>query len=205
MKKYFFLIIFGLLVSSCILKVNDTKRDKFLKGKIEQPESKSLLILQFKTPFYDSKIGKTTAEIFHQELLRKNILKRATLDTQTEWVVKYKDDETSIKNALSIAKKRGFDLILLGWVDKIVYGKLTGTEIILKIRLIEIKSKKTIWYERDIKKTKAHDKSYPIESKLSEPAPSIEYSIRALAKNMVSSMFESKRIKDFFKLWEKKK
>jgi len=112
---------------------------------------------------------------------------------------------TSIKNALSIAKKRGFDLILLGWVDKIVYGKLTGTEIILKIRLIEIKSKKTLWYERDIKKTKAHDKSYPIESKLSEPAPSIEYSIRALAKNMVSSRFESKRIKDFFKLWEKKK
>ena len=204
MKRYLSLIIVALLISSCVLKVNDTKKDKFLKGKIAEPESKSLLILQFKTPLYDSKIGKIAAEIFHQELLRKNILKKAVLDTQAEWVVKYRDDETSIKNALLIGEKRGFDFILLGWIDKIIYGKLTGTEIVLRVRVIEVKTKKTIWYERDIKKTKAHDKSFPIESKLSEPAPSIESSLRELSRSMVSSMFASKKIKDFFKLWEKK-
>ncbi len=204
MKKNLFIIILGLILSSCLININHAKRDKFLKGKIENPEVKSLLIMRFKTPNYDNRIGKLGAEIFHQEFLRKNVLKKVVLDNYTEWTVKYKDEESSIKNGIRIAEKKGYDLLLLGWVDKIVYGKLTGTEIILKIRLIEVKTKKTLWYERDYKRTKALDKSYPIETKLSEPAPSVESTMRGLAKKMVSNMFASKKIKDFFKLWEKK-
>jgi len=204
MKKFFYLFFYGLLISSCIITTNHTKRDKFLKGKIEQPESKSLLILKFKTPLYDNDIGKVGAEIFHQELLRKNILKKAVLDNQTEWIIKYKDDETSIKNGIKIASEKGFDLVLLGWIDKIVYGKLTGTEVVLKIRLIDVKQNKTLWYERDLQKSNAHDKSYPIETKLSEPAPPVEATLRKLSRKMVSNMFASKKIQNFFKLWEKK-
>ena len=204
MKKIIILIIFVSFLSACFIHQDTTQRDIFLKGKVKSPEEKSLLILQFSSPAYDQRIGKIASEIFHQELLKSNKFAKVMLNNNFNWIVRFKDEETSIKNALSFARKKGVSLLFLGWVEKAVYGKLTDTEVIIKVRLIDVKNLKTLWYERDRKITKAKDQTYPLETKLSKPLPPLEHTIRLLARKEINSMFADKSVKKFFKLWEKR-
>jgi len=204
MKKILILIFVILFLSACLIHQDTTQRDIFLKGKVKSPQEKSLLILKFSSPSYDRRVGKIAAEIFHQELLKSNKFGKVMLNNDFHWIVKYRDEETSIKNALSFAREKGVSLLLLGWVEKAVYGKLTDTEVIIKVRLIDVKSLKTLWYERDRKITKAKERSYPLETKLSTPLPPLEYIIRLLARKEIGSMFASKSVKKFFRLWEKR-
>ncbi len=205
MKKIVFVIIaFSIILTGCLLRQDTTQRDVFLKGKVKNTQEKSVLILQFAGPSYDLRIGKRAAEIFHQEMLKANKFGKVVLNNDYNWLVKFKDEETSIKAALKYAREKEFSLLFLGWVEKAVYGRLTDTEVIIKVRLIDTKTLKTLWYERDRKRTKPKDRSYPLETKLSTPLPPLEETIRFIARKQISSMLADKKVKSFFKLWEKR-
>ena len=204
MRKVIIIIGVLVLLSGCLINKSSTQKDVFLKGKVRNTRGKSVLVLKFASPSYDKKIGLKAAEIFHQELLRVNKYRKVALNNNYEWTVKYRDEETSIRTALEFARKKGFSLLFLGWVEKAVYGRLTDTEVIIKVRLIDTKTLKTLWYERDRKIMKAKDPSYPIETKLSTPLPPLEETIRSLARNQINRMLADKKVKSFFKLWEKR-
>ncbi len=196
-------IVFAIFISCSLYTPPKSREETFIKTKITSPSSKNLLILGFSYPGYDPEIGKKVSQIFHQEILKKRKLKRVVLKENLLWTMEG-DEEESISNALRISDKMGFDLVLLGWVDKIVYGKLTPFEITLRIRLISVKNKKTLFYayKREVKESK--DLSYPLDQKLSIQTPYFEDVIRDIAEKLVSKMFADHKVKTFLLKYQKK-
>ncbi len=203
-KSFVIIIILFLFPFCSLYQPPKSKEETFIKTNIPNPSNKTIVIFGFSSPSYAPQIGTTVSRIFHQELLKRQTIKKVVLKENTRWLMEG-DEEESIKNAINLANKMGFDLVLLGWVDKVVYGKLTNLEIILRIRVISIKDKKTLFYsyKREVKESK--DLSYPLDAKLSLQTPYLEDVIREMANSLISKMLSDNKVKNFLRLWEKRK
>ncbi len=204
-RIFYVLTVFSLLfIFSCSLYSPPKSREEtFLKSKVTSQREKKLLVLRFISPGYDKSVGVEVAKIFHQEILRTGKLKMAKLREKIRWEMS-EDEESEIEYALRIANEKNFDLLLLGWIDKMVYGKLTPLEIVLRVRLLSVKDKKTLFYlyKREVKESK--EREYPLETRLSVLTPPVEYVLRDMAKEIIEKMFSSSKVKNFIKLWSKK-
>ena len=205
-KKLSLLLVLPLLAFvSCLSPQPPTsRRDVYLEGKIKEPASRTLLIFSFQTPSYAAPWAVRGAEIFHQEFLRANRLQKVVLDTDCPWTVEDRGEEASIQRAIAEASRRGVDLLLLGRWESLIFGRLTGHKAALRLRLIEVSTGKTLWYEQSVQEKRASDSSYPVETQLSAPPQELDATVRDLARKMVNDLFQDSKVQSFLRFWEKK-
>jgi len=105
----------------------------------------SVLIFNFKEPAHALNAGAVTAEMFHLELLKTKVFKVTALHSQSSWARIADTEEERLLAALQEAQAQSFDYILLGDLRSYIHGGLDKTAVEMKVRLIEVKSRTTIF------------------------------------------------------------
>lgn len=130
----------------------------------------SILVFNFHEPEHARGEGAYVAERFHLNLLKSKKFRVASLFNDSPWNRIATAEEERLMLALEEGRKQKFDYILVGRLIEFFDGGATSTRVQLKVRIIEVSSRTTIFLAEHGSQAKSKDPSYPIATKLSRRA-----------------------------------
>ncbi len=131
----------------------------------------SLLVLNFAEPHYARGKGVAVAEMVHEILLESKKFKVVTLDTSSFWSFIGDSEEDTLLEALKYPRAKEFDYVLLGELTDYYFGGLHPTRVYMKIRIMEVKTKTTIFMAAHGLQSKGKDPNYPMQTQLTQQSP----------------------------------
>ncbi|MCP5054665.1 MAG: DUF4823 domain-containing protein [bacterium] len=168
MKKIAFILSVVILLQYCSLWNKTPNLDVIVKLQRDNLEISSILVFNFNEPGYAEGSGAVVAEMFHLELLKEKKFKLASLYADSPWSRIADTEEKRLLQALEEAKTKQFDYILVGDLREFFYGGMDKTRVYMKIRIIEVQTRTTIFLASNYMRKKGKDPTYPIQTKLSK-------------------------------------
>jgi hypothetical protein len=142
-KKLYRLVFILFLIFSlqnCITSKPDLQTNVIIKHNLEDIQISSIGIFDFSYSSQLQGLGTSLAQITKDYLLSKKFIR------QIELVGKRAG---TIDQCIKIGSKMGYDLILVGYISDIFYGGIsTSSKISISIRIIDVKTKVTLWYAK---------------------------------------------------------
>lgn len=168
-KPLILLILLSLVLScsSCIYWNKKPEVNVMIRSERKDIQKSSLLILNMVEPSYAAGSGAHTAEIFHNSLLKSKKFRVVGLCVDSPWVRVSDLEETRLMDAVEEARKRNFDYVLAGELTDYYYGGIQTSRVSLKIRVIEVATRITIFFAQYSRQNEARDSSFPMNTKLS--------------------------------------
>jgi hypothetical protein len=148
----------------------------------------SVLVFNFQEPSYAEGMGVEVAGLFHLTLLESKAFKIAGLVTRSTWNRIADTEETRIADAIEEGKSKNYDYILVGELVDFFYGGLNPTRVKLKVRLIEVNTRITVFLAEYSKQSNAADTSFPMNTQLSNKAEHPKQLTIEMAKALVKSL-----------------
>lgn len=131
-------------------------------------EKASLLVFRFREPSEAAGKGVLLAQYSQEILLQRRLFRVISPNTDTPWERLGESEEQRLLQALAVGVERGYDYILVGEVGQYVYGGLQASRVELKVRLIETRSRATVFFARHMLQAAAREASYPMDTQMSE-------------------------------------
>lgn len=157
----------------------------------------SILVFNLKEPYYAEGMGAYVAELFHLQLLETRTFKVASLYTDSPWDRIADSEESRLMQALQEAKDRNFQYILVGELRDFYYGGMNDSRVTMKIRIIEVPTRTTIFLASNYIAGKSKDPSYPMQTKLSKPATAPKKLSETVVREFVNELI--KRNKKYYR------
>lgn len=166
------IVVVSVLVgmTGCSALVKDKGMNVALQLKRENLAKSSVLVFNFKEPGYAAGAGLTVAEMFHTELLKKKLFKVVSLRSGSAWDRLGNTEEERLMQTMEEGKERQFDYILVGEVRDYFYGGINRTRVLIRVRIIEVSTRTTVFLADNYEEAKSKDPSYPLTTKLSKRA-----------------------------------
>ena len=172
MKKNFLLFMAVTLFFGLIVNFSCTPGHKKLNIVVQLPRKNlaqsSLLVVNFREPPHAAGIGAYIAERFHMNLLQSKKFRVVGLFNNSPWSRLGNTEEERLLNALEECQKKKFDYLLVGELKDFYDGGINPSRVEIKIRVIEVQSKITIFLAENYKESQGKDPSYPMTTKLSK-------------------------------------
>lgn len=109
-----------------------------IKPDVEKLRGSSIGVFDFSSSDQSQGLGRSIAQNTHKYLLKYKFMRLVELARICP---------AGIENAIEIGRSKGCDLILLGHVDEFLYGGLnTNSKVSISIRVIDVRTKVTLWY-----------------------------------------------------------
>lgn len=147
-------------------------KDKHLNVTVHLPRETlgdaTILVFNLKEPYYAEGMGAHVAELFHLYLLETRTFKVASLYSDSPWDRIAETEEKRLLQALMEAKDRDFRYILVGELRDFYYGGMNDSRVKMKIRIIEVPTRTTIYLASNYIDSKAKDPTYPLQTKLTK-------------------------------------
>jgi hypothetical protein len=131
------------------------------------PDS-TILIFNLGEPGYAGGAGKKVAELFHLGFLHYRAFKVASLYSDSPWDRIADNEEERLMLALQEAKEKNFDYILVGDLREFFYGAINPSRVNMKVRVIEVESRATIFLANHYMEHQGRDPNYPMQTKFSK-------------------------------------
>lgn len=188
LTKWFILIMCAAVLQHCV----STRQEENLKVALhlerENLAQSSILILNFKEPEYAKGMGAEVASLFHLQMLEAKKFQVISLNTHSLWSLIGDNEEENLMQALQETRERSFDYILVGELKEFYYGGLHPTRVFMKVRIIEVKSKTTIFLASHGIEMQGKDPNYPMQTQLARkstaPLVLVEKLIRQIIKKI---------------------
>lgn len=153
----------------------------------------SMLVLNFKEPLHASGLGAYTAERFHLHLLKSKKVKVVSLTTDSQWYRLGDTEEQQLAIALEEAGDKKYDYVLVGELKEVYDGGIMKSWVILKTRVMEVKTRTTILLAEHYKSNKSKETTFPMSAGLSKRAASPKLLVDAMAKALVKKLPKAKK------------
>jgi hypothetical protein len=170
--NYGILLILVLILFNCSLVHKNHPVQIYIKNKDIDLKSNSLLIFNFKEPGYALESGIHAAQLCHQKLLKAKTFKTISIENNSPWNRLGETDEERLQNAISEGREKHYSTVLVGEIIEYIYGGINQSRIQIKLRIIDVNSKTTLFYAGIKKSNSSKDPSYPLDTKLADPAMS---------------------------------
>lgn len=154
----------------CIMVPKNKNLKVYIHLEREELKDASLMVFNFKEPSYAEGSGAVVADLFHKTLLKTKKFRTISLQKISPWSRLGLTEEERLATAMKDGIKKNFKYILVGEILDYLYGGLNKTKVTIKVRIIELHTRKTIYYAENKKQNLAKDPSYPLETKLAEPS-----------------------------------
>ncbi len=189
-KPLILLVLLSLvfLYSSCIYWNKKPEVNVIMRSERKDLQKSSLLILNMIEPSYATGSGARTAEIFHSSLLKSKKFRIVGLCVDSPWVRVSDGEETRLMDAVEEARKRNFDYVLAGELTDYYYGGIQTSRVSIKIRVIEVATRITIFFAQYSRQNEAKDSSFPMNTKLSGTAQRPEKLVTEIVDAFIAKM-----------------
>jgi hypothetical protein len=188
MKKIIVVQLIVLMLVGCAMLKKEEGINVVLKLERENLHHASILVFNFKEPRYAEGDGKHVGELFHLNLLKSRKFKVVSLYSNSPWSRLGESEEERLMNALEEGRSMDFDYILVGELKESYFGGINKTRVKIKVRIIEVKTKTTIFlaenYEEDIGK----DPSYPMDTKLTNKSRDPKIVAERVVKELINKI-----------------
>lgn len=174
MKKrvtiFLVVVITAVLVgmTGCTALTGDKHLNVVLNLKREKLNQSTILIFNFKEPLYANGTGTFAAEMFHIHLLKSKKFKVVSLLNDSPWPRLGENEEERLLILLENPRAQNFDYILVGELKDFYDGGINKSRVRMKVRIIEVKTKTTIFLAEHAKESKGKDPHYPMDTKLTK-------------------------------------
>ncbi len=149
---------------------------------------KSIAVPDFYVPEHAAGLGAMFADTLQILLLEKPLFKAVRRDLPVVWTHPGETRESLYKALAASAWKQENDLVVVGLVEQLFYGGLEETVLAVQIRLIDAQSGATVFLASHRMISKPKDPSYPLETKLTNPAESPRLLAEKVLRQIVSRM-----------------
>jgi hypothetical protein len=130
----------------------------------------SLLVFTFKAPAHAEEKGALATALCQELLLEKRLFRVAAQDTRSPWNRLGDGEEAQLRTALAEGEKQGFNYILAGEITDYVWGGMNRTRVGLKLRIIDVRTRITVFFAEHRLEKEPQEKSSPLTARLSAPA-----------------------------------
>jgi len=172
MKKINALLLMVILMVGCAALQPEKTLEVFLDLNRKNLDRSSILIYNFKEPSYAVGAGAQTAELFHSRLLKSKKFKVVGLFTESPWPRLGESEEERILYLLDDEQAKNFNYILVGELKDFYYGGINISRVKMKIRIIDVKTRTTIFLAEDAKGDSGKDPHYPMNTRMTTKADS---------------------------------
>ncbi|MCX6582221.1 MAG: hypothetical protein NT166_18780 [Candidatus Aminicenantes bacterium] len=172
MKKISALVLIVILTAGCAALQPDKSLEVFLDLKRQNLGRSSILIFNFKEPSYAGDAGAQAAELFHSRLLKSKKFKVVGLVANSPWPRLGESEEDRILYLLDDKQSKNFDYILVGELKDFYYGGINSSRVKMKIRIINVKTRTTIFLAENARGDSGKDPHYPMNTRLTTKADS---------------------------------
>ncbi|MCP4152674.1 MAG: hypothetical protein GY757_33370 [bacterium] len=179
------LLAYCMGITACAVMPPKKNLRVIIKLNRENLKQSTLLIFNFKEPQHAQGKGLMLSELFHSAILRAKKFKVVAMNANSTWNRLAETEEERLLNALEEGKEKGFDYILVGDIKEFFFGAINKTRVRIKIRLIEVKTKTTVFLAENGKSAKSKDPNYPLNTKLAKYAKSPEAIAEKITKELV--------------------
>lgn len=169
---------------SCFTKKSNLRLTIHLERKLLAKSS--LLVFNFQEPYHAKQLGAYIAERFHLKLLESKKFKVVSLNNNSPWTRLGNNQEERLLEALAEAQDKKYDYILLGEVKNFYDGKINQSKISVQTRIIEVKTRITIFLAENSKISHSKDPSYPMMTSLSK----FSHSPQLLADRLIEELIQ---------------
>ncbi len=184
-------IIFSFLLilsfNSCLLNKKNPNLEIIINHDKEDFYKSSILIFNFMAPDYNLESGKIASATAKNILLKEKIFKVISED-YFDWDLAGKSEEEKIVKAMIKAKKAGYDYLMIGNVKDFIYGGLNKTKVRVKIRIIELKSRITVFMAENSLAQDYKEGEHPFNPKLSKESMKPQKLIYYVMKGIFSKL-----------------
>lgn len=188
MKKLLIILIVLSFLFSCFYIQENKNLKIYVNLKKKGIDKASLLVFNFKEPSYATDKGKIAASIFHKYLLKSKKFHVISINNNSAWIKLGETEEERLKNAIQIGKKSNYDYILVGELFDYIYANVSKSKVGIKIRIIDTKREKTVYFAEDSKQEEGIDPSFPLDTKLTDKSKKPEILIEEIAKEIISKI-----------------
>lgn len=151
-------------------------------------EKASVLVFNFHEPDHAEGAGAFAAERFHLSLLQSKKFRVVSLFNNSSWSRIATAQEERLLLALEEGQRQTFDYVLVGQLLEFFDGGTTRSRVRLRVRIIEVSSRTTIFLAEHGTQAKSKDPSYPISTKLSRRAAHPRQLLEKLIKEVVGKI-----------------
>ncbi|HLP59685.1 MAG TPA: hypothetical protein VK186_12675 [Candidatus Deferrimicrobium sp.] len=188
MKKVSAILIIMLLSVGCAALQQDHNLEVFLNLPRKNLARSSILIFNFKEPAYANGAGVLAAELFHSRLLKTKKFKVTGLLTDSPWSRLGESEEDRILYLLDDNKAQNYDYILVGELKDFYYGGINISRVKMKVRIIEVKSKTTIFMAENANADSGKAPQYLMDTQLTKKAKSPQFLAEKMVKELVNEI-----------------
>jgi len=182
------LAIAMLQVISCAHWQKNKDLTVYIRQERENLSRSSVLVFNFLEPAYAEGMGAKVAEVFHLNLLGAQKFKIASLESHSNWNRITETEESRLLSAIEEGKSKNFDYILVGELVDFYHGGINPTRVKLKVRLIEARTRVTVFLAECSKQSQAKDPSFPMNTQLSNQAETPMKLAASIAKMMIEKL-----------------
>ncbi len=184
-----FLICFFFGQTACVHLKAPAAVNVILKKEGLDFTGKKVAIPDFSVPEHGAGLGVSFADILQSILMERAVFAETSRDLPVVWTHPGETLESRFGGLAEAAEQRGFDFILIGEVERLFYGGLEDTTLDLKLRLIDVRTKKDFFVARHKAVSTTKDQSYPLDTKLTTPADSPRMLAEKTLRQIVDCMF----------------
>lgn len=151
-------------------------------------ERSSLLVFAFIDPDYAEGKGVLAASLCQELMLRERIFRVVALDSRTPWARLGDSEEARLRAAMAEGQKQGFDYIATGEISDFVWGEMNQTRVRLKLRIIDTRSRITVFFATHRLSEQPKDKSTPLNARLNAPASTPDLLLKQALDEMIAQL-----------------
>lgn len=188
MKKISAILLMVIITTGCTTLQPDKNLEVSLDLNRKNLDRSSILIFNFKEPSYAAGAGVQTAELFHSRLLKAKKFKVVGLLTDSPWPRLGESEEDRILYLLNDEQAKKFDYILVGELIDFYYGGINSSRVTMKIRIIDVKTKTTIFLAEDAKGDSGKDPHYPMNTRMTTKANSPQTLAEKIVKEIIKKI-----------------
>jgi hypothetical protein len=174
--------------SSCWLAPPPKSLEVYVHLKQKSMSQSSLLVLNFREPTYAAGKGAEMARIGQELLLQAKKFRVVALRLDSAWDRMGKSDEDRLKLALTDAARGGYDYVLAGELEEFVYGQMGKSRVRIRLRIMAVNTLVTVFYAANMREEAAKDLSYPLDTRLSQPAVAPDRLARQLLREIIHEL-----------------
>jgi len=193
-KKPVSLLLSILLVSitGCLKYTQNKGLNIYIQYKDAKFSGKSITVINFKEPNYARGKGKLAGTIFHENLLKSKIFYLVKLSNNSDWSKFGKTEEEMLKTAIDEGKNDKTDFILVGSINKYIFGGLNKTEVDIKVRIIEVKTGITYFMCEYSKSDLKKDVSHPFKTNITKSSDLPDKILYEMSEQIIKKLIQEK-------------
>lgn len=185
MRKIFAILLVVMIMVGCGVLNSNKNLNVVLKLEREKLKRSSILIFNFREPSHAEGTGIFAAEVFHTHLLESKKFKVVSLDTSSAWGRLGETAEERLITLLGEGRDRKFDYILVGELKEFYYGGMNTSRVKMRVRIIEVPTKTTIFLADNSKEAESKDFHRPMDTRLAKKAKDPKLLVEKIIKEFI--------------------